>query len=90
VSSLFIIYDPEERKFVGVSRGGQMLFGVTDVRISREGFSIRDYEGRELLGSGTVDDTPPETTPDTAQAMADIAEYFGVRTEPDPAGDERS
>jgi hypothetical protein len=74
VAKLHIIYDPDTRSFVGASVGGKFLYGVASVVLSREGISVLDYEGRDLLAGPKAD----ESVPDHSRAAADIAAAFGA------------
>jgi hypothetical protein len=73
MADLFLIYDTDKQSFVGATLRGRTLMGVTEVTLGPGKASVRDYNGRELLGPAPA----PEQPPAAAKAAEDIAKFLG-------------
>ena len=50
-SVLHVMYDVNRNEIIGTSVGGKVINGAVAVHLSREGISIIDSEGQDLLGT---------------------------------------
>jgi hypothetical protein len=50
-TTLHLMYDTERKSLLGVSIGGKIISGAVAAHLSREGISLLDSEGEDLLGT---------------------------------------
>jgi hypothetical protein len=50
-SVLHVMYDVKEKEIIGASIGGKVIAGAVAINMSREGISVYDSEGQDLLGT---------------------------------------
>jgi hypothetical protein len=50
-SVLHVMYDVTRKEILGVSIGGKVIAGAVAINMRREGISVFDSEGKDLLGN---------------------------------------
>jgi hypothetical protein len=48
---LHVMYDVKGKEIIGASVGGKVIAGAVEINMSKEGISVIDSEGQDLLGN---------------------------------------
>ena len=61
-SVLHVMYDVSRNEILGASVGGRVIAGAVSIDMNRDGISIKDSEGHDLLGTTKAADDDSRAT----------------------------